>query len=57
MALASFCMWLWRWLLWVVVAVVVEAIVYCVRYIILLCYFYYFNVLYAKIKPLMLIVL
>ena len=44
--------WLWRQLLWVVVA-----IVYCVRYIILLCCLYYFNILNVKIKLLMLGVL
>ena len=41
----------------VVVVVVVVIVVYCSVYIILLCYLYYFNVLNAKIKSLMLDVL
>ena len=36
---------------------VIMAIIYCSEYIILLCYLYYFNVLNAKIQPLMLGVL
>ena len=35
----------------------VVVVVYCSRYIILLCYLYYFIVLNAKIKPLILSVL
>ena len=43
-----------RVVVFVVVAVIVVVIVvYCVEYIILLCYLYYFNVLHVKIKPLM----
>ena len=37
--------------------VVVMVVVYCSGYIILLCYLYYFHVLNAKIKPLILGVL
>ena len=40
-----------------VVVVVAMIVVYCNVYIILLCCLYYFNVLNAKIKPLMLGVL
>ena len=36
-----------------VLVVVIVVIVYCVRYTILLCYLYYFNVLNVKIKHLM----
>ena len=34
--------------------VMVVVVMYCVRYIILLCYLYYFNLLNAKVNPLML---
>ena len=36
---------------------VIMTIIYCSKYIILLCCLYYFNVLNAKIQPLMLGVL
>ena len=45
------------YILYYFIMLVVMVFVYCSRYIILLCYFYYFIVLNAKIKPLMLDVL